>query len=169
MAITPKFYFEVYEDNARIVAILNSQIFNPQSQTHALYPSAFVELMIRLNDLLQKCRAVDAPVAFIDDVPQSDDIKNVTDLVATIRNAVCHIPSRTHVTNLNTTIKFATVFGKTSAFRIGDMELKNEYDDDIRFFFGGIGIYLNRNIIRAFNEAQRNLAPFISEFPQHQE
>ena len=165
MAIDPSFYFEVYEDTNRIVTIINSQIFMPQSQTHALYQSAFIELMIRLSDLLNKCKVVKSPVTFTDDVPLSPNIKNVTDLVVTIRNAVCHIPSKTHVTDLNTTIKFATVFGKATAFQIGELELKGEYEDDIRFFFGGIGIYLNRNIVRSFNEAQKNLAPFISEFP----
>src|SRR5690349_15306993 len=81
MTVDPKFYFEVYENNQRILEIIQSQIFTPQNVGHPLYQSAFTEMMIRLNDLLQKCKNVQTPVIFTEDVPLISGIANITDLV----------------------------------------------------------------------------------------
>ena len=43
--------------------------------------------------------------------------------------------------------------------KIGDLEQSSLYEDDICFFFGSKGIYLNRHIVRAYTEAKEKLDP----------
>src|SRR5260221_4767272 len=93
------FHFAVNSDIERIRTILDCNIFaskNIEEPWHPLYQSAFIELMISLNDLLQKCKHKKVPVVFTDAVDISPKIGNVTDLVSKIRNAVCHIESKTY-------------------------------------------------------------------------
>lgn len=57
--------------------------------------------MICLNDLLQKAKDFNVPVTFADDIAFTGKVKNITDTVSMIRNALCHIPSKQHILGAN--------------------------------------------------------------------
>lgn len=129
--------------------------------------SAFTELIICLHDLLQKCRKSGVPVEFTEAVDITSDVANVADLVASIRGAVCHITSKTHqLHDEGGKFTFNVSYGATTLAVIGDTEIKSEFNDDVCFFFGKRRIYLNRHIIRAFEEAKTNLIP-LTGYPLH--
>jgi len=157
--------FEIQVDILRLETILNCGIFNQEQFSHPLRQSAFTELMICLNDLLQKSKNEGLRIAFTDNVDITPDISDITDLVNTIRNAVCHIHSPSHM--LTDTIKFTfnTAYGKGAVAKINDIVITSDFPDDIAFFFGKERIYMKRHIHRAFLEAKDKLLPLISQSP----
>ena len=56
---------------------------------------------------------------------------------------------------------FNVVFGKGCLLKINDFEQSSAYPDDICFFFGSQGIYLNRHVVLAFNDAKAHLLPLV--------
>lgn len=76
----------------RIKEIIDSEVLAKSARVHRspLAESALTEFLIRLNDLLRKCKEFGLPVDFSDDVANG---LNVTDLVSKLRNSVCHITS----------------------------------------------------------------------------
>ena len=158
--------FEIISNLQRLEVILNSPIFTSEYTHHPLKESAFIEAMICLNDLLQKAKNAsnaDLRISFTDDVDITKDVKDVTDLVNRIRNAVCHIPSPLHyVIPYSHKATFGMAYGKGKlAYMPNDITLESSYQDDVAFFFGLYRIYLKRHIIRASNEAAQGLTPFI--------
>ncbi|MFH5833746.1 hypothetical protein [Halalkalibaculum sp. DA384] len=144
----------------RIDKILGSNIFHPSNSQNPLFQSALIELLIRVRDLMAKSRIHAERVDFEDDIIQTDNIDDVTDLITFIRNAVCHIDSDNHnLDEINARLSFNAMFGKGSFAKIGDVELKSDYDDDVCFFFGAQKVYLNRHLVRAYKEAKQNLIP----------
>ena len=64
-------------------------------------------------------------------------------------------------------IRFVVVYGKIPAAILlpGEGAIGSDYDDDVCFWFGTNKLYLKRHILRAFEEAKRNLIPlFPAEF-----
>ncbi len=55
--------------------------------------------------------------------------------------------------------------GKCNLAKIGDLELKSEYEDDIAVFYGKNRLYFNRHIVRAFKEAKVQLQPLLLKRP----
>jgi hypothetical protein len=156
---------EVTWNIVRIETIINSGIFEPALSSHPLCQSAFTELMICLHDLLKKCKDANVPVIFTDKVDITPRIRNVTDLVYQVRNAVCHTTSKHHeVSHAGRTLIFTfnVSYKKGTWMNFGEIEIKSDFDDDVCFFFGTLRIYLKRHIIRALEEAKRNLFPLIS-------
>jgi len=147
----------------RIDDLLNCGIFQPGNSSHILFRAAFIELLIALRDLMYKAEKLSSRISFDDDVKQSGKIKDVSDLIKYVRNALCHPDSDTHyIEPGNIKATFNVAFGKANLMKIGDFEQTSKYDDDICFFFGSQGIYLKRHIIRAFEEAKDKLLPLIS-------
>lgn len=160
-----KFNTEILMDVYRIRDILKTNIFAPENASHPLKQSAFTELIIRLHDLLQKCCNSKVPVRFTDDVDIMPEVNDVTNLVAKIRSAVCHITSKTHqIFEDGGKFTFNTIYGSGVLAEIGDVQVKNNFADDVCFFFGKYRIYPNRHITRAFTEAKANLIP-LTEYP----
>ena len=60
------------------------------------------------------------------------------------------------------TISFNISYGACEFISFPGFTLSSKYMDDVYFQFGEYGIYLNRHIIRAFNEARENLIPLLS-------
>lgn len=165
--IDHNFNSEILIDIRRCEKILKTNIFASENAGHPLKQSAFTELMICLNDLLQKSKKSGLPVKFTDAVDITSDVTNVTDLVASIRGAVCHITSKTHqLSDEGGKFTFNVSYGATTLALIGDVQIKSEFNDDVCFFFGKRRIYLNRHIIRAFKEAKTNLIP-LTGYPLH--
>ncbi len=122
----------------------------------------FVSLILKLHDLLQILRLQDHRVAFTDDVPDGLDI---TDLVSKVRNAIAHPSSPENLLHKDSYLKFVfnVIHGKGSPIALpGAAAFKSDYADDIAFFFGEHRLYLNRHLVRVFNEA---LAAYKAMYP----
>ncbi len=142
----------------RINELLSCGIFEPQSSQSVLFRAAFIELLITLRDLMYKTEKYSSRISFDNDIKKTEKIKDVSDLIKYVRDALCHPDSENHyieVGNIKST--FNVAFGKANLLRIGDFEQSSEYDDDICFFFGSQGVYLKRHILRAFEEAKSKL------------
>lgn len=149
----------------RIYSIINSEIFEYRNINHPLRQAAFIELAICLRDLAFKCESNGKRINFKDDVIQTNEINDISDLIKFCRDACCHIDSKNHKVDLGGTFSFNTLYGK---IEFGGVI--NPYDDDVCFCFGGQKIFLKRHIYRFLDEAvcwlktQMNLFPSEWEF-----
>lgn len=160
---------DIQNDINRIDVIFATNIFSPENlKYHPLARSAFIDVIICLQDLLAKADKLKKRVAFKDDVivnnPKAKH-NDITDLVFFIRNAVCHIQSELHKVPETTKAKnirasYNTVIGKGEVTMYG-VTFKSDYDDDICFYFGEYYIYLIRHIVRAFEEVKPILVPLL--------
>lgn len=154
---------EIQSDLQRIQAILACGIISPAGSENPLFQSALTELLIRVRDLLAKAEKHAKRVSFADDVTAKGNVRDVTDLIAFVRNAVCHIDSPNHDHDeLQARITFNTVFGKACLAQIGETRIESNYPDDIAFFFGHQRLYLKRHLVRAYEEASALLSPLLT-------
>jgi len=158
------FFFktQLQQNLKRIAELINSGVFSANILS-PISASVFTELMISLNDVLQKIDDLGHRINFQEDISEGD----VTDLVCSVRNAVCHEDSGERFLNRtkSSTVKisFSIVVGKGTSGVINERELKSDYDDDIAFFFGEHRIYLKRHIIRSFQKAQARVGNLYQE------
>lgn len=152
----------VQANTQRIGAILGSEIFTAQGSSNPLFLSALTELVIRVSDLVGKAAAAGKIIDFDDDVTKKGEIQNVRELIVFTRNAVCHISSNSHkLEDLNAWLSFNAQVGYGCFAQINGQRFECEYADDIAFFFGEHRIYLNRHLVRAFQEARDFLEPLL--------
>ncbi len=146
----------------RISELLSCQIFELANQGHILQSSAFIDLMICLRDLMYKTEQYARKINFKDDVMKNEHVNDVSDAIKEVRDACCHIDSfkRNFDENKNRG-SFMVAYGKCILMKIGDLELKNDYEDDIAVFYGKNRLYFKRHIVRASNEAQELIEPLI--------
>lgn len=146
---------QIESDFNRVKELINSGVFNA-SVLRIFHESVFTELMIKLDDLLQKFNKLNQRIDFKDDISGDRDI---TDLVNSIRNAVCHMDSGEHILDSESQIKFTfnIAFGKGILISIGDRKLVSDYEDDVCFFFGENKIYFRRHIIKCIQESEIKL------------
>ena len=173
MPVDPIVISDIQSDIERIERILGTYIFYLENRKHPLRFAAFTELMVCLNDLLQKAKDLGVPVSFDDDVQQNIKTKggatpNITDLVNALRNAICHISSPLNLipNEIGATIKqvFFVGYGKFEpVFYVRDKPVgqSSKYEDEITIAYGDIQIYYFRHIHRAYKEAKENLLPFL--------
>ncbi len=141
----------------RIDQLMSCGIFEPSNSGNVLFRAAFIEMLIAMRDLMYKSQKYAQRISFTDDVSQSDKIQDVSDLIKYVRDALCHPDSDNHyIEPGNIKATFNVAFGKANLLKIGDFEQKSLYQDDVCFFFGSKAIYLNRHIIRAFDEAKKS-------------
>lgn len=158
---------QIYEcrlDIRRIEEILSTGIFRRDDLGYPLVQSALVEVLICLRDLLYKCDKYASRVAFDDDVSKVGKIKDVTDAITDLRNAACHIDSDLRdVSSGSGTITnmFAISRGSVTGILIAGVPIGGQYQDDVAFIYGGNRVYLNRHILRSFNEAKGLLRPYL--------
>lgn len=151
---------EIKFDIDRIAEILQFDIFKPENRNHPLMLSALTEILVRLRDLLWKSEKLAKRVSFQDDVIIRGKVTDVTDLVVFVRDAVCHLNSKEHDHDqIKARVSFNVIFGKGRLLRSGPLRVESSYENDIAFFFGPQRLYLNRHIVRAFEEARDNLLP----------
>jgi hypothetical protein len=147
----------------RISQLLKSGIFDQPNAGHVLQGSAFIELVICLRDLLHKVERYGKRIAFTDDVMQNEYVKDVTDAITAIRDACCHINSFKRLfDDHGNRGSYMVAYGKCNLAKIGDLELKSEYEDDIAVFYGRNRLYLKRHVLRVFDEAKQQLQPLLS-------
>jgi hypothetical protein len=146
----------------RISELLSCNIFEPANQGHLLQSSAFIDLMICLRDLMHKTEKYVRKINFEDDVMKNEYVNDVSDAIKAVRDACCHIDSfkRNFDENKNRR-SFMVAYGKCNLTKIGDLELKTDYEDDIAVFYGKNRLYFKRHIVRAFNEALELITPLI--------
>ncbi len=150
----------------RIDRLLSCGIFHPSNSQDVLLRAAFIEVLIALRDLMYKAQKHASRISFDEDVKKTDKVHDVSDLIKYVRDALCHPDSENHyieVGNIKST--FNVAFGRVSFIKIGDFEQASKYEDDICFFFGSHGIYMERHIIRAYKEAKEKLIPLLSPNP----
>lgn len=145
----------------RIDELFACGIFQPANSRHVLLRAAFIELLIALRDLMYKSEKFGQRVSFADDVNQTEKIRDVTDLIKYVRDALCHPDSENHYIEAGMKATFNVVFGQGCLLKIGDFEQSSNYPDDICFFFGSQAIYLDRHVVRAYNEAKEHLLPLV--------
>jgi hypothetical protein len=146
----------------RIDELLQCGIFHPQNAQNVLFRAAFIELLIALRDLMYKAQKHVSRISFEDDIKKTDKINDVSDLIKYVRDALCHPDSENHyIETGNIKSTFNVAFGRVNLMKIGDFEQASKYEDDICFFFGSHGIYMQRHIIRAFQEARAKLEPLL--------
>ena len=137
----------------RCKELFNSNVFVNDS---IFTQSAFIEILIRLNYVLQELYKNNNRLIWNDDIKNDQNIKDITDLVCKLRNAACHSDSGENYINNDTTgtkFVFNTIKGKCpAAFQIGQIFLGNDYENDIAFYYGDKRIYLVRHIKRLLEE-----------------
>ena len=147
----------------RIEVLFRCGIFLPENSQNPLVQSALAELLIRVRDLMAKSKKYSSPVEFSDDINTTEKISNVSDTIKFIRDAVCHIDSDNHNhEECGARMSYNIGYGKCSLMKIGDTEIKSDYEDDVCFFFGAQKLYLKRHISRAYEEAKANLGPVLA-------
>ena len=142
---------DLLSETQRCAELFNSQIFTK----HQIFTqSAFIEILVRLNYLLQELSKKNNRIIWADDVQTDQNIKDITDLVNNLRNAACHSDSpRNYISNSSIKFVFNTFVGKSpNAVQIGNISLGNEYQDDIAFYYGDKRIYLVRHIKKLLEE-----------------
>ena len=138
---------------ARIIQLLDSRVLEQDS---LFTESVFIEVMVKLKDLLHFLNQLGRRVDFTHDVPE--DIGDVTDLVAKVRNAACHETSGDRRVG-EITFVFNRIFGgirHAVTLPTGDV-LGSDYQDDVAFYYGSLRIYLKRHIFRAVDEIKNLL------------
>jgi len=144
----------------RVEELLNCGIFQQDNSRNILFKAAFIELLIALRDLMYKTEKYSSRIVFDDDVKKTEKIKDVTDLIKYVRDALCHPDSDNHYIEAgNIKATFCVVFGQGNLLKIGEFEQSSKYVDDTCFFFGSQAIYLKRHVVRAFDEAKSKLNP----------
>ena len=153
---------DIETDFRRIDVLLSSGIFEPHSTAGKFRRAAFIELLICLRDLMAKTEKYASRISFSDDVVITDKIKDISDLVKFVRDALCH-PEIEHHFLIPGKVKatYNIVFGKGELPPIKGITVTSDYEDDICFFFGVNKIYLNRHITRALIEARQKLTPLL--------
>ena len=147
----------------RIDELLRCGIFEPGNARNPLVRSALTEMLILLRDLMAKAKLFGVPVEFADDVNITARVKTVSEAIKFVRDAICHVDSDNHNhEECKARLSYNIAYGKCNLMKIGDVEVKSEYADDICFFFGSQKLYLKRHIIRAFEEAKDKLLPLVA-------
>lgn len=155
---------EIQYSLKQIEQLLSCGIFHVSNSTNILLKAAFIEMLILLRDLMYKSEKFASRIDFADDIEIDNEkkIRDVSDLIKYVRDALCHPDSNNHyIEKNNIKSTFNVAFGKCILIKMGDFEQKSKYEDEICFFFGSKSIYLKRHIIRAYDEAKLKLEPLI--------
>lgn len=132
---------------------------NALEDDSTLSQSVFIELLIRLNDMLYVLDRSWRRVKRSDDVQMPVKQKkaesiDITDLVFFLRNAVCHVDTdKDYIDRKGNSARFVfnRFIGKCSLM-INGHTLGCDYSDDTAFYYGATRIYLVRHIKRLIGE-----------------
>lgn len=152
---------EVSTSFSEIERIINSGIFTPQNSQSPFFKASFIAMLIELRCLMYKAEKYASKINFTDDVLPRDKVKDVSDLIKFVRDAVCHPDIPHHHLDAGGRASFNVAFGAVCVSQIGDHRQESLYGDDVCFFFGTQHIYLKRHVIRAVQEAHQKLSPLL--------
>jgi len=155
---------DIENDINRIEEIMATNIFTKENRKNPFVKSAFIEVLICLRDLMAKSEKLSSRISFFNDINTTPQIKDVTDLITFVRDALCHPESqKNYIKPREIRATYNVAYGKEDLGGIEHVTLSSDYEDEVCFFFGEQKIYLNRHIIRALNEAKEKLLP-VSKF-----
>lgn len=163
---------ETYAALRRIDEILRTNVLMVH---HPLRQSAFIETLIRLDQLNHQANQNGQRISFTDDLRIFPGVQDITSAVREYRNAVCHIYADAHFIAPDGTPKrrgrklkqgenyakvtFSVIIGKSVLLQTPQFTIESEYADDVCYIFGAHRLYLKRHIIRNFFEARAILMP----------
>jgi hypothetical protein len=148
----------------RIEELLACGIFEPQNSRNPLVRSALTELLILVRDLMAKAKIYAESIEFSDDVNVTEKVQNVSDAIKYVRDAICHVDSENrNYDECNARLIYNIAYGKRNLAKIGEVEIKSDYEDDVCFFFGSQKLYLKHHIVRAYEEAKVKLQPLVEK------
>lgn len=149
----------------RIEEVRTSGILTSDGVKSPLFKSAITELLIYINDMLQKADAMGLRVTLAEHLPDWTSVRDVTELVARCRDAACHVSSGQEFFERNK-FSFALVVGLVpEAVQIDGAHRGCDFEDDIAVFFGSYRLYLRRNLLDAYTLAVRALQPLVNPAP----
>ncbi len=91
-------------------------------------------------------------------------VHDITDAVTAVRDACCHIDSYKRLFEVGGGRgAYNVIYGKATLAKLGNLELRSDYVDDIAYFYGKNRLYINRHIVRAFKEAREILRPMLTQ------
>ncbi|MGB5275855.1 MAG: hypothetical protein WBP02_01615 [Gammaproteobacteria bacterium] len=153
---------EIESSFNRIDAILGTNIFDIENKKNPLLKSAFIELLICLRILMYKTENYASRICLDEDVVKSDEIKDVTDVIKYVRDALCHLDAGNHYLEKGD-IKaiFNIIYGRGSILTLFGYVQESNYPDDTCFFYGSQKIYLKRHILPVIEEAKSKLLPLL--------
>jgi len=146
----------------RVDELLGCGIFDLVQSKNPLMRSALTEILILVRDLMEKSKIYATPVEFVDDVNITDKVQNVSEAIKFVRDAICHVDSenRNH-DECKARLSYNVAYGKCNLAKIGDVEIKSDYEDDVCYFFGNQKLYIRRHVIKAYEEAKSKLLPAV--------
>jgi hypothetical protein len=154
---------EIRESIQRIEELLNSGIFLQKNSRSPFVRSAFIDMLVCLRDLMYKSEKYSSRIIFDDGIVKTKGINDVSDTITYVRDALCHLDSDNHyLEDGNVRASYNVIYSKGCLMNIGNSKQASNYKDDVCFFFGQQKIYLKRHIIRALDEAKKNLSPLLS-------
>lgn len=133
-----------------------------QADNRDVMMAGVTQVLILLNDLMQKADDEGLRITFNDDIDPAwgDDI---TAFVRTMRNAVCHIPSGLRDFQ-GSRLSFNVIRGlMPQAFVFNDVAIGCDYADDIAVNYGGMRIYVHRHLVRAAQAVSDALMPLVEQ------
>lgn len=134
---------------SRIKTLIDSRVIESD---FPFAESAFIEILIRLHDLLQLLDGEGKRITFTDDVDIQNGVNDITDLVSKLRNAVCHVRSGNRRIDTNTFVFNRFIGHVPNGIKMGAIVMGCNYKDDIAFYYGPYRIYLNRHIKKLIAE-----------------
>tara|TARA_R110001583_G_scaffold194829_2_gene367239 strand:+ start:106 stop:612 length:507 start_codon:yes stop_codon:yes gene_type:complete len=152
----------------RIAELLDSKIL--WSNDKILIPfkhSVLTEVLVLLNDLLQKSNKFKNRVDFKDDVfiynhtNKKLKIDDVTDLISNFRNLLCHTNTDRTIATSYLKNLFNLIPKKEILYEFDDVVVQNKYDDDIAYSSGKNVLYLKRHIEKSFYCIKENFKDYI--------
>ena len=156
--------------NVRLIKqMVDCGVFSEDRDDDPLRRAAFTQVLIALRDLLAKCHNFGTRVDFTDDVIQTDAVRDVTDVVTHVRNALCHVDSDNNTLPLGDEdevfFNYRLYRHWAAELRATGLRLGSDYDDDIAYCFGEQRIYWERHVMRAFNDAKSRLNQVMERDP----
>lgn len=115
-------------------------------------------LLVNLSDLAAKAKAEGRRLTFSEDVDITEDINDVTDLISKLRNAACHVRSKSR--NIG---ESAFYFNRFFGYFPKIIEKQGvfygcDFADDVAVYYGQYRFYLKRHASRAVEELSRIFA-----------
>jgi hypothetical protein len=143
---------QLESDIERIETLFDTDIFsNPITFGKSpFWKSVIIELIICTSDILQKCKKLDIPVEITEGLHLVGKSKNLTDMFSMVRNAACHIESKTHYVDQNN-YNVAT----------WNIEFTGSEYLEARIHFGIHSVLLVGHMWKAKEQAKANLALLI--------
>ena len=145
---------EVQSEIERLQTLFNTGLItNPKlNSSNPFYISVLTEILILLNDLLQKVKNTNR-ISFKEYIDvnknfEGDGKNDITDLIRYLRNAVCHIDNDKRDLVKGWIVSFNFIHGYTRT----TPDNPPDNVDDLAILMGGTRLYINSHLVRVWEE-----------------